>query len=159
MVCVLLPAFYAGLIYAAYRCLRWWIRRRFRVHLSTLVVLTILTGALVGLNVRPIRNATQIGLPFMPTDPEEDGWADMAEFEEQGIREEQRAELFKRYYGFPILLHNPMYDDKDDDPVGAMEIIFLLPINLALMFGMVTLAAFLLERKSSAQRDNTTLTP
>jgi len=107
----------------------------------------------MALNFFPMRTETMIGWPFMPVDPvEERAWT------EEAIRMHARSTtdiaayrsgLFQRYYGWPILLVKPDYVPKErhDYHHSNLDLFFLMPINVMIAIGLISLMAYCLERR------------
>ncbi len=77
----------------------------------------------------------------------------MREFEEQGIRRRAARRIVQTLLRLSDSSYNPMYEVEDSDPYEPIEILFLIADWIwPLMFGTLTLAAFLLERKSDSAR-------
>lgn len=137
------------LIIVPLRCIGWWLRRSFRVHLSTLVVLSLAAGGLMWLNLRPVRIDQRIGWP-MSIDPDDDPWLDDAE-----------NDRYERYFGWPIITIKPsywqMFQDSPDGgfPTGGFPFIPAILIDGICAFFALTVLAEIAEWQIA--RNNTTL--
>ncbi len=146
MSCLLLLIVYFGILYSIYRIYAWWKDRRYRLHLSSLMALTIVAGTLLGLNVAPIHYENQIGWPFFPHDPVSD-WEDSYQLSDIKKVDKKREELYQRYWGWPIVCDKPWYWHLDWDEFAVMDVLVLWNSNLVFCTGVIAWTLYFIERR------------
>lgn len=108
---------------------RWWHKRKYRLHLSTILIAMLLAGALLALNFRPA-----------------EGWSF------HGMKQGENLD-FKYYLGWPALVLRPqfwnLYNGPDDPPVDFWTGVVL---NSYIALNALSLTAMALERWTEGKR-------
>lgn len=100
--------FFLAMLYSIYRIFRWWPTRRFRLHLSTTLVLAVFGGSLIGLNIKPGLFDHRDGWSYFFFDPNQgDGY--YHKNKDDPAFDRNQSNVLNRFCGFPIGCYKPAY--------------------------------------------------